>query len=156
MIHPTADIEGQVGLCTKVWRWSHIDKTGKVGDFCSIGQNVYIAGTVGSGCRIQNNVSIFKHVILEDSVFCGPSCVFTNVKKPRAWMHKMELAKPTLVKTGVTIGANATVLCGVTIGEYAIIGAGAVVTKDVPEFALVVGNPARIVGRVNKEGERIE
>lgn len=156
MIHPTAEVEGQVGICTKVWRWSHIDSTGVVGAFCSIGQNVYIAGVIGDGCRIQNNVSVYKHVTIEDNVFCGPSCVFTNVKRPRASMYKMEFAKPTLIKFGATIGANATVLCGVTIGEYAIVGAGAVVTKDVPDFAVVVGNPAKTVGYVDKFGEMVE
>ena len=156
MIHPMADIEGGVGICTKVWRWSHIDKGGSVGAFSSIGQNVYIAGVVGDGCRIQNNVSIYKHVTLEDNVFCGPSAVFTNVRRPRASMYKMELASPTLIKFGATIGANATVLCGVTVGEFAIVGAGAVVTKDVPDYAVAVGNPAKIVGYVDKFGEPIE
>jgi UDP-2-acetamido-3-amino-2,3-dideoxy-glucuronate N-acetyltransferase len=111
--------------------------------------------TVGSGCKIQNNVSIYKGVTLEDDVFCGPSMVFTNVLTPRAFVERKDEFAPTLVKCGATIGANATIVCGNTIGEYAMIGAGAVVTKNIPPYALVVGNPARRIGWVSREGERL-
>jgi acetyltransferase-like isoleucine patch superfamily enzyme len=112
--------------------------------------------TVGNHCKIQNNVSLYKGVVLQDGVFCGPSCVFTNVNNPRAEIERMTEFRPTLVKKGATIGANATIVCGVTLGEYSFIGAGAVVTKDVPAHALVVGNPARIIGWVSKAGVRLD
>jgi len=128
-----------------------------IGENCNIGQNVVIGpdAIVGNNCRIQNNVSIYKGVTLEDKVFCGPSMVFTNVYNPRAGMRKMDQARPTLVKKGVTLGANCTIVCGITIGRYAFIGAGAVVTSDVPAHALLVGNPAKQVGVVCICGETL-
>jgi UDP-2-acetamido-3-amino-2,3-dideoxy-glucuronate N-acetyltransferase len=158
-IHPTAVIDENVtiGAGCKVWHFSHILSGSKIGDGCNIGQNVVIGPDViiGKGCKIQNNVSVYKGVTLEDGVFCGPSMVFTNVYNPRAEIRKMSEARPTLVKRGATIGANATIICGITIGEYSFVGAGAVVTKNVPEHALVMGNPAKPVGWACKCGERL-
>ena len=127
---------------------SHVLKGSRIGSRCKIGQNVVIGPnvTVGDGVKIQNNVSVYEGVILEDSVFCGPSVVFTNVINPRSEIPRMDQLKPTRVRKGVTLGANCTILCGVTIGQYAMVGAGAVVTRDVPDYALVVGVPARIKG----------
>jgi len=158
-VHETAAVdEGvEIGAHSKVWHFSHVLKETKIGDRCVVGQNAVIGPnvTVGNGCKIQNNVSIYKGVTLEDDVFCGPSMVFTNVLTPRAFVERKEEFLPTLVRRGATIGANATVICGNTIGEYAMIGAGAVVTKDVPAYALVVGNPARRIGWVSRTGERL-
>lgn len=149
-IHPSSyvDEEVEIGEGTKIWHSSHILKNSKIGKNCKIGQNVVIGPkvTIGNGCKIQNNVSVYQGVTLEDEVFCGPSMVFTNVFNPRSAIPRMKELKKTLVKKGVSIGANATILCGHTIGKYAFIGAGAVVTKDIPDFALVMGNPARIAG----------
>jgi UDP-2-acetamido-3-amino-2,3-dideoxy-glucuronate N-acetyltransferase len=146
-IHETAEIDEQVeiGADTKVWHFSHVLKNSIVGSGCNIGQNVVVGPDVrvGNNCKIQNNVSVYKEVTLEDDVFCGPSMVFTNVFNPRSAIRRMEEIRPTLVKKGASLGANSTIVCGVTIGEYAFVGAGAVVTKDVPNHALVVGNPAR-------------
>ncbi len=146
-IHSTAQIDDsvEIGAQTRIWHFSHIISGSKIGDNCSIGQNVVIGPdvTVGRGCKIQNNVSLYKGVTLEDDVFCGPSVVFTNVINPRAEIKRMGEIKPTHVKKGATLGANCTIVCGHTIGSYAFIGAGAVVTKDVPDFALMTGNPAR-------------
>jgi UDP-2-acetamido-3-amino-2,3-dideoxy-glucuronate N-acetyltransferase len=147
------DVLAEVGWGTKVWHWSHICDGAKVGSSCTIGQNVYIAGVVGDRCKIQNNVSVFKNVTIEDDVFIGPSVVFTNVKNPRAFINKMPESKPTRVKKGATLGANCTIVCGVTIGKYAMVGAGAVVTKDIGNHELVVGNPARLIGYVCECGE---
>lgn len=143
-----------IGSGTKIWHFSHVLGGATIGKNCSIGQNVNIGGKaiIGNGVKIQNNVSVYDDVIIEDDVFCGPSCVFTNVINPRAFIERKHEYKKTVVKKGASIGANATIVCGITIGEYALIGAGAVVTKDVPAYALVVGVPARVVGRVNKEG----
>jgi len=134
-----------IGADTRIWHFSHILGHTVIGRNCVIGQNVMIGPDVkiGDGCKIQNNVSIYKGVTLEDGVFCAPSCVFTNVTNPRAFIERKSEFKPTLVKKGVTIGANATIICGHIIGKYSFIGAGAVVTKDVPDYALVVGAPAR-------------
>ncbi|HOW57450.1 MAG TPA: acyltransferase, partial [Smithellaceae bacterium] len=149
-IHPTAQIDNNVkiGTGTKIWHFSHIIAGSKIGENCSIGQNVVIGPdvTVGNGCKIQNNVSVYKGVTLEDYVFCGPSCVFTNVINPRSEIKRISEIKPTLVKKGATLGANCTIVCGNTIGSYAFIAAGAVVTGDVPDFALMLGNPARQKG----------
>lgn len=146
-VHYTAEIDENVtiGKDTKIWHFSHIVSGSNIGDYCNIGQNVVIGPDViiGKGCKIQNNVSVYKGVILEDGVFCGPSMVFTNIYNPRAEICKMDQVRPTLVKKGATIGANAIVICGITLGQYCFIGAGAVVTKNVPDHALVVGNPAR-------------
>jgi UDP-2-acetamido-3-amino-2,3-dideoxy-glucuronate N-acetyltransferase len=156
-IHATAVVDAgcTVGDDTRVWHFSHLASSARVGARCVIGQNVMIGPdvTVGDGCKIQNNVSLYTAVTLEDEVFCGPSCVFTNVLTPRAFIERKSEFLPTLVRRGATIGANATVLCGVTIGAYALIGAGAVVTHDVADHALVVGNPARRAGWVSRAGE---
>lgn len=146
-----------IGEGTKIWHYSHVLTGSRIGKQCNIGQNVVIGPdvTIGNYCKIQNNVSVYKGVTLEDGVFCGPSMVFTNVFNPRAQIQKMNQVRPTLVKKGATIGANATIICGVTIGSYAFVGAGAVVTRNVPEHALVVGNPARHVGWVCLCGERL-
>jgi UDP-2-acetamido-3-amino-2,3-dideoxy-glucuronate N-acetyltransferase len=158
-IHPTAVIDENVtiGAGCKIWHFSHILSGSKIGDGCNIGQNVVIGPDVviGKGCKIQNNVSVYKGVTLEDGVFCGPSMVFTNVYNPRAEIRKMSEARPTLVKKGATMGANATIICGITIGAYSFVGAGAVVTKNVPEHALVMGNPAKQVGWACMCGERL-
>ena len=151
-----ADEGSIIGEGTKVWHFCHIMSGAKIGKNCSIGQNVYIASRaiIGNGVKIQNNVSIYDDVTLEDDVFCGPSCVFTNVINPRAFVERKNEYKKTLVKKGASIGANATIICGITIGEYAFIGAGSVVTKDIPPYALVYGNPARVQGKVNENGEK--
>lgn len=145
----------EIGDETKIWHFCHIMSGAKIGNHCSIGQNVNIAGSakIGNNVKIQNNVSIYDGVEIEDDVFCGPSMVFTNVINPRAFIERKNEYKKTVIKKGCSIGANATIVCGVTIGEYALVGAGSVVTKDVPAFALVYGNPARIRGKVNKAGE---
>lgn len=156
-VHPTALVdEGvRIGPGTRIWHFSHILPGTTIGANCVVGQNASIGPRVriGDGCKVQNNVSIYEAVTLEDEVFCGPSCVFTNVLTPRAFVERKSEFAPTLVRRGATIGANATVICGVTIGAYAMIGAGAVVTRDVPDHALVIGNPARRRGWVSRTGE---
>jgi UDP-2-acetamido-3-amino-2,3-dideoxy-glucuronate N-acetyltransferase len=139
------DEPSSIGAGTKIWHFSHVMKDATIGRDCSIGQNVLVASgvTIGDGCKIQNNVSLYTGVVLEEAVFCGPSMVFTNVVNPRSEIVRKDEYKPTRVRRGASIGANATIMCGVTIGRYAFVGAGAVVTRDVPDFALVVGNPAR-------------
>ena len=158
--HETAVIdEGcDIGEGTKIWHFSHVLRGSRIGKKCNIGQNVVIGPdvTVGKSCKIQNNVSVYKGVTLEDGVFCGPSMVFTNIYNPRAEISKMDQVRPTLVKTGATLGANATVVCGITIGQYAFVGAGATVNRDVPDHALVVGNPARRIGWACRCGVRLE
>ena len=138
----------EIGEGTKIWHFSHVMKDSVIGKGCNIGQNVLVASgvRVGDGCKIQNNVSLYAGVVLEDQVFCGPSMVFTNVVNPRSEVVRKNEYKTTLVKRGASIGANATILCGTTIGAYAFVGAGSVVTRDVADFALVVGNPARPQG----------
>ena len=158
-VHDTAEIdEGvEIGNGTKIWHFSHVLSGSKIGENCNIGQNVVVGPevTVGNGCKIQNNVSVYKGVTLEDGVFCGPSMVFTNIYNPRAEIRKMDQIRPTLVRHGATLGANCTIVCGVTIGRYAFIGAGAVVTDNAPDHALVVGNPARRIGWACQCGERL-
>lgn len=158
-VHPTAVIDQDVtiGQGSKIWHFSHILSRTIVGANCNIGQNVVVGPDViiGQGCKIQNNVSVYKGVTLEDFVFCGPSMVFTNIYNPRAAIRKMDQLRPTLVRTGATLGANCTIICGVTIGRYAFVGAGAVVTHNVPDHALVVGNPARQIGWVCECGEKL-
>ncbi len=158
-VHPTAIVDKDVtiGAGTKIWHFSHILSNSRIGESCTLGQNVVIGPDViiGNNCKIQNNVSVYKGVTLEDGVFCGPSMVFTNVFNPRAEIRKMDQVRPTLVKRGATIGANATIICGVIIGKYSFTGAGSVVTKDVPDFALVAGNPARQIGWVCECGEKL-
>jgi UDP-2-acetamido-3-amino-2,3-dideoxy-glucuronate N-acetyltransferase len=158
-IHPSAFIDEpcEIGAGTRIWHFVHILPHTRIGRDCSLGQNV-MAGpdvTIGDGCKIQNNVSLYKGVTLEDGVFCGPSCVFTNVNNPRAEVERKDEFRPTLVKRGATIGANATIVCGHTIGEYAFIAAGAVVTGDVPPYALMAGVPARRIGWMSAAGERL-
>ena len=149
-----------IGNNTKIWHFSHIQSGSQIGKNCSIGQNVNIGNNViiGNSVKIQNNVSVYEGVELEDFVFCGPSMVFTNIKTPRSEFPQRgsEYYLKTLVKKSASIGANATIVCGVTVGRYALIGSGAVVTKDVPDYALVIGNPGKIVGKVNKLGNRID
>jgi len=148
----------EIGEGTKIWHFSHILSNSKIGKNCNIGQNVVIGPDVviGNNCKIQNNVSVYKGVTLEDGVFCGPSMVFTNIYNPRAEIRKMDQVRPTLVKKGATIGANATIICGITIGKYAFIGAAALVNKNVPDYALMVGNPAKQIGWACECGERLD
>jgi UDP-2-acetamido-3-amino-2,3-dideoxy-glucuronate N-acetyltransferase len=157
--HPTAVIDDgcEIGAGTKIWHFSHVLTNSRIGQSCNIGQNVVIGPdvTIGSRCKIQNNVSVYRGVTLEDGVFCGPSMVFTNIYNPRAEIGKMDQVRPTLIRKGATLGANCTIVCGVTIGRYAFIGAGAVVTRNVPDYALVVGNPARQIGWACECGERV-
>jgi UDP-2-acetamido-3-amino-2,3-dideoxy-glucuronate N-acetyltransferase len=147
----------EIGIGTKIWHFSHILSGSTIGERCNIGQNVVIGPDViiGNGCKIQNNVSVYKGVTLEDNVFCGPSMVFTNVFNPRAHIRRMDKLRPTLIKKGATLGANCSIICGHSIGSYAFIGAGAVVTKSVPDYALMVGVPAQIVGWVCECGEKL-
>ncbi len=157
-IDPTAVVDGpaHVGAGTRIWHFVHVMPGAHIGESCSIGQGCYIGKVrIGKGCKIQNNVSVYDGVTLEDDVFLGPSCVFTNVKHPRAHVSRRDSYEKTLVRRGATVGANATIVCGVTIGEYAMIGAGAVVTADVPAHALVVGAPGRRVGWVCRCGETL-
>lgn len=158
--HPSAVIdEGcKIGSGTKIWHFSHIMPSCTIGQDCNIGQNVVISPEVvlGNRVKVQNNVSIYTGVVCEDEVFLGPSMVFTNVINPRAAINRRDQYLPTIVKKGATIGANATIVCGITIGEYAFIGAGAVVTRDVPAYALVIGNPARQKGWMSAYGHRLE
>lgn len=157
--HETAVIDDGciIGAGTRIWHFSHIMEGAVIGKDCNIGQNVVVSPGVmlGKNVKVQNNVSIYTGVICEDDVFLGPSCVFTNILNPRSAISRKENYVKTVVRRGASIGANATILCGHTIGEYALIGAGAVVTKDVPPYALVVGNPARQDGWVSKNGHRL-
>lgn len=158
--HETAVLdEGcQIGKNTKIWHFTHIMPDAVIGQNCVIGQNVMIANrvTLGDNVKVQNNVSVYEGVTCEDDVFLGPSMVFTNVINPRAFIERKQEFRPTLVRRGATIGANATVICGCTIGKYALVGAGAVVTHNVPDFALVMGNPARVNGWVSEYGHRLD
>ncbi|HEX7114300.1 MAG TPA: acyltransferase [Steroidobacter sp.] len=159
-IHPTAIVdEGAViGEGTRIWHWVHVSSGAVIGKRCSLGQNVYVGSRVriGDNVRIQNNVSVYDNVTLEDDVFCGPSMVFTNVYNPRAAISRKHEYRDTLVKRGATLGANCTIVCGVVIGEYAFVGAGAVVNRDVPAFALMIGVPARQIGWMSRYGERLD
>jgi len=150
----------EIGEGTKIWHFSHIQKGARIGKNCVLGQNVNVGNNViiGNNCKIQNNVSVYEGVILEDYVFCGPSMVFTNIINPRCKYPQVgsQYYIKTLVKEGASIGANATIVCGVTIGRHAMIGAGAVVTKDIPDYALVVGNPAKTIGWMSEAGKRLE
>jgi UDP-2-acetamido-3-amino-2,3-dideoxy-glucuronate N-acetyltransferase len=158
-VHASSYIDdgAQIGKGTKIWHFCHVMPGAVIGERCNLGQNVVVMpGTrIGNNVKIQNNVSIYEGVVLEDDVFCGPSCVFTNVLNPRSHVPRRHEYQPTLVKRGSSIGANATILCGVTLGEYAFVGAGAVVTSDVPAYALMVGVPARRVGWMCRCGERL-
>ena len=159
-IHETAIVdEGAiVGNGTRVWHWVHICGGARIGSNCSFGQNVFVGNKVliGDNVKVQNNVSIYDNVTLEDDVFCGPSMVFTNVYNPRAALPRKNEYKNTLVKKGATLGANSTLICGITIGEYAFIGAGSVVNRDVPDYALVVGVPAKQIGWMSEYGEQLD
>lgn len=150
----TIDDGACIGSNTKIWHYSHVMKGAQIGSDCVLGQNVYIGGkaVVGDRVKIQNNVSVYDSVTIEDDVFCGPSCVFTNVNTPRAFIERKDEFKKTVIKQGASIGANATIICGVTLGQYCLIGAGAVVSKDVPDFALMIGVPAIQTGWVGKNG----
>ena len=158
-MHSTAVVDDGVALGdgTRIWHFCHILAGSRIGENCTLGQNVMVGPnvSVGSGVKIQNNVSVYAGVTIEDDVFCGPSAVFTNVLTPRAFVDRREEFSPTLVRRGATIGANATILCGISIGQYALIGAGAVVTHDVFDYALMVGSPARRVGWISRSGERL-
>jgi UDP-2-acetamido-3-amino-2,3-dideoxy-glucuronate N-acetyltransferase len=151
-VHPTAVVDEpvEIGVKTQIWHFSHVMSGAKIGESCIIGQNVFVGkgAILGNNIKVQNNVSVFDGVILEEDVFCGPSMVFTNVYNPRSFISRKKEFRKTLVKRGATIGANATVVCGYTIGQYALIGAGTVVTRDVPDYALVYGNPGKVKGWV--------
>lgn len=159
-IHESSYLDENVsiGSGTRIWHFCHIMGGATIGERCNIGQNVVVSPGVvlGNGVKVQNNVSIYSGVICEDDVFLGPSMVFTNVINPRAFIQRKEEFKPTLIKKGASIGANATVVCGVTIGQYAFVGAGAVVSRDVPDYGLVYGNPARLQGWVCECGEKLD
>jgi len=159
-IHPTAIVDdgARIGAGTRIWHWTHVCEGAVIGERCSLGQNVFVGNRVriGSNVRIQNNVSVYDDVSLEDDVFCGPSMVFTNVYNPRSAIPRKDEYRPTIVRKGATLGANCTIVCGVTIGRYAFIGAGAVVNRDVPDFALVLGVPGRQIGWMSEFGERLD
>lgn len=156
-VHPTAVVDegAQIGKGTRIWHFCHLMPQTVLGEDCILGQNVFIDNNarIGDRVKVQNNVSIYNGVVVEDDVFLGPSVVFTNVINPRSFIERKSEFQPTIIRKGATIGANATILCGVEIGEYAMIGAGAVVTRNVLPYALVVGNPARQTGWVNKDGQ---
>lgn len=157
-IHETSLVEegAQIGSGTKIWHWVHVMGNAKIGSNCVLGQNVYVGKAVlGDNVRVQNNVSIYDEVVLEDDVFCGPSMVFTNVINPRSHVQRKDEYQKTIVRKGASIGANATIVCGNEIGEYAFIGAGTVITKPVKPYSLVVGNPGRHIGWVSKAGHRL-
>ena len=158
-VHPSAYVDQpcQIGCGTRIWHFCHIEKNSVIGENCSLGQNVHVAQGVkiGNNVKIQNNVSVYTGVEMEDDVFCGPSCVFTNVINPRSEIPRRDQLKPTLVRRGATIGANATIICGSTIGRYAFIGAGAVVRGDVPPYALMLGVPAGQKGWMSRHGHRL-
>ena len=159
-IHPSAivDAGAQLGDGCRVWHFVHISAGARIGAGCSFGQNVFVGNdvTIGDNVKIQNNVSVYDAVTLENDVFCGPSMVFTNVHNPRSAVSRKHAFRRTRVRRGATLGANCTIVCGVTIGQYAFVGAGAVVSRDVPDFALMVGVPARRIGWMSRHGERLD
>ena len=159
-IHPTAIVDdgAQIGEGTRIWHWVHVCSGARVGRACSFGQNVFVGNDVviGNNVKVQNNVSVYDAVTLEDDVFCGPSMVFTNVYNPRSAVIRKDEYRRTRIRRGATLGANSTIVCGVTIGEYAFVGAGAVVNHDVPDYALMVGVPARQIGWMSQRGERLD
>ncbi len=158
-IHPSAIVDegAQIGDGTRIWHWVHISSGARIGRECSFGQNVFVGNRVeiGDNCKIQNNVSVYDNVTLEENVFCGPSMVFTNVYNPRSAVSRKDEYRNTLVKRGVTIGANATIVCGTTLGEYAFVGAGAVINRNVKPYALMAGVPAKQIGWMSQFGERL-
>ena len=159
-VHETAIIDAgaQIGAGSRVWHWTHVCGQARIGEDCSLGQNVFVGNKVviGDNVKIQNNVSVYDNITLEDDVFCGPSMVFTNVYNPRSAISRKDEYCDTLVCRGATIGANATIVCGLTIGKYAFIGAGAVVNRDVPDYALMVGVTARQIGWMSEFGEQLD
>lgn len=158
--HPSAIVDdgAQIGSDSRVWHFVHVCAGARIGAGVSLGQNVFVGNKVviGDRCKIQNNVSVYDNVTLEEGVFCGPSMVFTNVYNPRSLIERKDQYRDTLVKKGATLGANCTIVCGVTIGEYAFVGAGAVINKDVPAYALMVGVPARQIGWMSEFGEQLQ
>lgn len=159
-VHPTAIIDegARIGDNSRIWHWVHVSGGAVIGEGCSLGQNVYVGNKVviGDNVKIQNNVSVYDNVSLEDDVFCGPSAVFTNVYNPRSHVSRKDEYRDTLVKRGATLGANCTIVCGVTIGEYAFVAAGAVINRAVPAYALMAGVPARQIGWMSQHGERLD
>jgi UDP-2-acetamido-3-amino-2,3-dideoxy-glucuronate N-acetyltransferase len=159
LVHGTAIVEepARIGAGTKIWHFTHVMPDVQIGRDCVLGQNVFVARNVrvGDNVKVENNVSVFEGVTLEDDVFCGPSCVFTNVINPRSHVSRKHEYQPTLIKRGASLGANSVIVCGHTVGRYAFVGAGAIVTHDVPDYALVVGNPARRIGWVCACGVRL-
>ena len=158
-VHPSACVDNgaKIGSGTKIWHWVHVSSKAVIGANVTLGQNVFVADNVsiGDSCKVQNNVSIYDGVTIEDDVFCGPSCVFTNVNNPRSEIIRKDEYLKTLVKKGASIGANATIVCGSTLGEYCFIAAGATVTKDVPSYALMAGTPAKRIGWMSKSGGKL-
>ena len=158
-VHPSSIVDdgARIGEGTKIWHFCHISAGATIGARCSFGQNCFVAGgtTIGDNVKVQNNVSIYEGTVIEDDVFLGPSCVLTNVTNPRSQVVRRSLYEKTLLRRGASIGANATLVCGTTVGRYAFVGAGAVVTKDVPDYALVAGVPARFVGWMSRHGHRL-
>jgi UDP-2-acetamido-3-amino-2,3-dideoxy-glucuronate N-acetyltransferase len=157
--HPSAIVDdgAQIGEDSRIWHFVHVCSRARIGRGVSLGQNVFVGNhvVIGDHCKVQNNVSVYDNVTLEDGVFCGPSMVFTNVYNPRSLIERKDQYRDTLVKKGATLGANCTIVCGVTIGEYSFVGAGAVINKDVPAFALMVGVPARQIGWMSEFGEQL-
>lgn len=159
-VHSSAIVDegAQIGEGSRVWHFVHVCSGARIGRNCSLGQNVFVGNKVdiGDNCKIQNNVSVYDNVILEEGVFCGPSMVFTNVYNPRSLIERKEEYRDTLIKRGATLGANATIVCGVTVGSFAFIGAGAVINKNVPDYALMVGVPAKQIGWMSEFGEQLD
>lgn len=158
--HPTSIVDEpcEIGAGTKIWHFSHVSKNAKIGERCSFGQNCFIANDVviGSNVKVQNNVSIYTGTVIEDDVFLGPSCVLTNVTNPRSQVLRHSLYEKTLLRRGATVGANATIVCGTTLGRYCFIAAGTVVTKDVPDYALIAGVPGRQIGWMSRHGHKLD
>jgi UDP-2-acetamido-3-amino-2,3-dideoxy-glucuronate N-acetyltransferase len=159
-IHESAIVDdgAVIGAGSRVWHFAHVCAGARIGKHCSLGQNVFVGNkvSIGNNCKIQNNVSVYDNVTLEDGVFCGPSMVFTNVYNPRSLIERKDEYRDTLIRKGATLGANCTVVCGVTVGAFAFVGAGAVINKDVPDYALMVGVPAKQIGWMSEYGEQLD